>query len=588
MAAASPSAAAYQSITRWIADNFCVCEGCSVPRCLLYEMYIENCGQNVKNQVNPATFGKLVRLVFPGLGTRRLGTRGSARYHYDGIYVKKSSSFYARYCSLLSEKNYHRHGVPQERDSSACQPSTCTGAGGDACSSGDAAGYKSNSQKTGTNEEDGFEYSLPEFRRLYSWEQELGKKHPYELVALLADEYCSYCQDILQNVRKEELDKVEDRIISFWKSLQPETTTLMSLPDVCQLFKYYDRQLFKEMENILLYDFLEDVSIQYLKSIRLFSKNVKLWLLNALEEFPLLLRKSKFKEVTVFVKRLRRKTYLSNMAKTMRIVLNNNSKVTVLKSDLHAVIDQGFVDIHGNPFQKKFRNPDELEHDIELKCLNDLISLLDTSTDIRIFLNCMSSNLQAFVIQPSKNKEEFKKLAANFQLRWNFLLTGVSKAMTLCRTVSFGSWHLFNLLLLEYVAHIFQSHLEEEGDENFCVIEQNDSTVLLVHEPNHPLDNFAEQQSQTKAPQPTPITLMQSQSDVSLSNIFFRVLSCLEDADTGSKLIQVMLEDRITKTSVKLDLPIGKEALITLKDGQKFIICASDAQQISMEDQSDL
>ncbi|XP_067145812.1 LOW QUALITY PROTEIN: DNA-binding protein RFX8 [Apteryx mantelli] len=534
MAEASPRAASYQSITRWIADNFCVCEGCSVPRCLLYEMYIENCSQNVNDQVNPATFGKLVRLVFPGVGTRRLGTRGSARYHYDGIYVKKSSSFYARYCSLLSEKNYHRRCVPQERDSSPCQSSPCMGAGGDACTSGDAAGYKSNSQKKGTskdlhyfpsvinlkNEEDRFEYSLPEFRKLYSWEQELGKKHPYELVALLADEYCSYCQDILQNVRKEELDKVEDCIISFWKSLQPETTTLMSLPDVCQLLKYYDRQLFKEMENILLNDFLEDVSIQYLKSIKLFSKNVKLWLLNALEEFPLLLQKSKFKEVTVFVKRLRRKTYLSSIAKTMKIVLNNNSKVTVLKSDLHAVIDQEFVDIHGNPFQKKFRNPDELENDIELKCLNDLIALLDTSTDIRIFLNCMSSNLQAFVIQPSKNKEEFKKLAANFQLRWNFLLTGVSKAMTLCRTVSFGSWHLFNLLLLEYVAHIFQSHLEEEGDENLCVVEQNDSTILLVHEPDHLLDNFAEQQSQTKALQPTPVTLMQSQSDDSLSNIF--------------------------------------------------------------------
>ncbi|KGL77887.1 DNA-binding protein RFX8, partial [Tinamus guttatus] len=143
-------------------------------------------------------------------------------------------------------------------------------------------------------------------------------------------------------------------------------------------------------------------------------------------------------EVTMFVKRLRRKTYLSNMAKTMRIVLNNNSKVTVLKSDLHAVIDQGFVDIHGNPFQKKFKNPDDLENDIGLKCLNDLIALLDNSTDIRIFLNCLSSNLQAFVIQPSKSKEEFKKVAANFQLRWNFLLTGVSKAMTLCRTVSFG------------------------------------------------------------------------------------------------------------------------------------------------------
>ncbi|NXA46828.1 RFX8 protein, partial [Nothocercus julius] len=395
-------------------------------------------------------------------------------------------------------------------------------------------------------------------------------------VALLADEYCSYCQDILQHV--------EDCVMSFWKSLQPETAALMSLPDVCQLFTCYDRQLFKEMENILLNDFLEDVSIQYLKSIRMFSKNVNIWLLSALQELPLLLRKSKFKEVTVFVKRLRRKTYLSNMAKTMRIVLNNNSKVTVLRSDLHAVIDQGFVDIHGNPFQKTFKNPDDLENDIELKCLNDLIGLLDNSTDIRIFLNCLSSNLQAFVIQPSKSKEELKKVAANFQLRWNFLLTGVSKAMTLCRTVSFGSWHLFHLLLLEYVAHVFQSHLEEEGDENLCVIEQSDSTVLLVREPDHLLDSFAEQQPETEGPQPTPETLTQSQSDDSLSNIFFRVLSCLVDADTGSKFIQVMLEDRITKTSVKLDLPMGKEALVTLKDGQKFIICASDAQQISTED----
>lgn len=31
-----------------------------------------------------------------------------SRYHYDGIAIKKDSSFYASYCSLLSEKNYHR------------------------------------------------------------------------------------------------------------------------------------------------------------------------------------------------------------------------------------------------------------------------------------------------------------------------------------------------------------------------------------------------------------------------------------------------------------------------------------------------
>eukprot|EP00070_Physeter_catodon_P045860 XP_028352754.1 DNA-binding protein RFX8-like isoform X5 [Physeter catodon] len=95
-------------IIQWLVDNFCICEGYSVPRFLMYEIYVETCGQNAQNQVNPATFGKLAHLVFPDLGTWRLGTRGSARYHYDGICIKKSSFFYARYCCLLGEKRCHR------------------------------------------------------------------------------------------------------------------------------------------------------------------------------------------------------------------------------------------------------------------------------------------------------------------------------------------------------------------------------------------------------------------------------------------------------------------------------------------------
>ncbi|EGV92299.1 Uncharacterized protein FLJ42986 [Cricetulus griseus] len=137
-------------------------------------------------------------------------------------------------------------------------------------------------------------------------------------VVFLADEYCNYCRDILQNVRNQELEKVEELITSFWKSLQQDTVMLMSLPDVRQLFGCYDMQLFKGLEDALLPDFLEDVSIQYLKSVRLFSKRFKLWLLSALEGFPAILQISKLKEVTGFVKRLRRKTYLSNMAKEGR------------------------------------------------------------------------------------------------------------------------------------------------------------------------------------------------------------------------------------------------------------------------------
>ncbi|XP_063999010.1 DNA-binding protein RFX8 [Pogoniulus pusillus] len=518
-----------------IADNFCLCEGCTIPRWLLYELYMESCSPEPKYRVNPATLGKLIRLVFPGLRTRRLGKRRNARYHYAGIAIRENSSIYARYCFLLSEKDYHRFCSPNA-GLSAWQLNTFAGTSGNACSSGDTAGYKSKSQEKGTsknwhcsppviylkNEHERFQDPWSEFSRFFLWEQELRRKYPCEMVVLLANEYHSHCQDVLHMVRKGELDKVEDCIMSFWRSLQPESIALMSSPDVCQLFKSYDRQFFKEMENILLHDFMEEVPMQHITSVKLFSKNVEDWLLNALEGFPLQVQTSKSEEVTVFIKRLRRKTDLSNVAKAMRTVLKSNSNVTVLRSSLHAVINEGFLDVTGCFFQMMFRNLEELQSDVELKCFNDLMSLLAPSTDIRVILNCLSSNIQAFVIQPSRSNKELRKLASNFQLRWNFLLSAVSKAMTLNCADGFGCWHVLNLLLVDFVAHIFLSYIEEEEeeDENFQITNQNQTPVLWVYEPRHIWHYFAEEYSQANTPQRAVISLMQSQSNFGSSNTF--------------------------------------------------------------------
>nr|XP_060465281.1 DNA-binding protein RFX8 isoform X1 [Panthera onca] len=561
-------------IIQWLVDNFCICEGYSVPRCLMYEIYVETCGHNAQTQVNPATFGKLVHLVFPDLGTRRLGTRGSARYHYDGICIKRSSFFYAQYCYLLGEKRDHS---------------------GDIIAFEKSTNYNSIIQQEGTCENrspiktDPIGSPLSEFRRCPFWEQELAKKYSYKMMAFLADEYYNYCQEILQNVRNQELERVEDLLTSFWKSLQQDTVMLMSLPDVCQLFKCYDVQLYKGIEDVLLHDFLEDVSIQYLKSVRLFSKKFKLWLLNALEGFPALVQISKLKEVTVFVKRLRRKTYLSNMAKTMRMVLKNNKRVNVLKSDLHAIINQGALDTSKKAPPSNPCSTADLETHTEMQCLSSLISLLGTSTDLSVFLNCLSSNLQAFVFQPSRNKEEFIKLAASFQLRWNFLLTTVSKAMTLCHRDSFGSWHLFHLLLLEYVIHILQSCIEEEEDdddvENLKEMLPDDQSLVQPDQATfHPPDSSPALAYDSPHMDPHRVMLKhvgQSQCPVGVNSVFLRVLGFLVDTDTGDKLIQISLEDKATESTFKLSLPVGQEALVTLKDGQKFVIHVSDVPQSS-------
>ena len=76
---------------QWLIDNFEPAEGCSLRRSTLYNYYIHHCTEQSLEPVNPASFGKLIRSVFLGLRTRRLGTRGNSKYHYYGIRVKVSS-----------------------------------------------------------------------------------------------------------------------------------------------------------------------------------------------------------------------------------------------------------------------------------------------------------------------------------------------------------------------------------------------------------------------------------------------------------------------------------------------------------------
>ncbi|KAF6020630.1 RFX2 [Bugula neritina] len=76
---------------KWLLENFEPCDGVSLPRSVLYNFYIHHCQTENVEPSNPASFGKLVRMIFRDLKTRRLGQRGNSRYHYYGIRLKPSS-----------------------------------------------------------------------------------------------------------------------------------------------------------------------------------------------------------------------------------------------------------------------------------------------------------------------------------------------------------------------------------------------------------------------------------------------------------------------------------------------------------------
>lgn len=60
-----------------------------MPRGRVYANYASRCATERITVLNPASFGKLVRVLFPGLKTRRLGVRGESKYHYVNFQLKE-------------------------------------------------------------------------------------------------------------------------------------------------------------------------------------------------------------------------------------------------------------------------------------------------------------------------------------------------------------------------------------------------------------------------------------------------------------------------------------------------------------------
>ena len=57
--------------------------------------------------LNPASFGKLVRVLFPGLKTRRLGVRGESKYHYVNFSLKDDQPELVEAQNNLSTQNFN-------------------------------------------------------------------------------------------------------------------------------------------------------------------------------------------------------------------------------------------------------------------------------------------------------------------------------------------------------------------------------------------------------------------------------------------------------------------------------------------------
>ncbi|MEQ2170590.1 hypothetical protein GOODEAATRI_001836 [Goodea atripinnis] len=99
----SHSSRSSSAMLQWLLDNYEMAEGVSLPRCSLYNHYLRHCQEQKLDPVNAASFGKLIRSVFMGLRTRRLGTRFKPLQKVDSMSDSLCGS--SQHCSSTPEQS---------------------------------------------------------------------------------------------------------------------------------------------------------------------------------------------------------------------------------------------------------------------------------------------------------------------------------------------------------------------------------------------------------------------------------------------------------------------------------------------------
>ncbi|XP_022518563.2 DNA-binding protein RFX6 isoform X2 [Astyanax mexicanus] len=414
----------------WLEENYIVCEGVCLPRCILYAHYLDFCRKEKLDPACAATFGKTIRQKFPLLTTRRLGTRGHSKYHYYGIGIKESSSYYH---SVYSGKGLTRFSGSKLKNE------------------GGFTRKYSLSSKTGT--------LLPEFPS--AQHLVLDDSVSKEKVDTLIMMYKTHCQCILDNAISVNFEEIQNFLLHFWQGMPDHLLPLLENPVIVDIFCVCDSILYKVLTDVLIPATMQDMPESLLADIRNFAKHWEHWMVSSLENLPDVLSEKKLPIARRFVSSLKRQTSFLHLAQIARPALFDQNVVTSMVND----IDK--VDLNSIGSQALLSNTSDHDLDFYSELFQELKELLRKNATVESFIEWLDSVVEQKVIKPSKqNGRSVKKRAQDFLLKWSFFGARVMHNLTLNNATSFGSFHLIRMLLDEYILLAIETQFNNDKEQD--------------------------------------------------------------------------------------------------------------------------
>ncbi|NXE41054.1 RFX3 factor, partial [Ptilorrhoa leucosticta] len=455
---------------QWLLDNYETAEGVSLPRSTLYNHYLRHCQEHKLDPVNAASFGKLIRSIFMGLRTRRLGTRGNSKYHYYGIRVKPDSPLNR----LQEDMQYMAMRQQPMQQKQRYKPMQKV--------DGVADGFTGSGQQTGTSVEQTviaqsqhhqqFLESLAVlmecascvglfgwiFNHQILWPNFTFTKTIWSIrVALKCFEspfpgpfspaFLSYQPASWKHFN---LSEIESRLP------KAKLITLCKNESILKWMCNCDHVMYQALVEILIPDVLRPIPSALTQAIRNFAKSLEGWLSNAMNNIPQRMIQTKVAAVSAFAQTLRRYTSLNHLAQAARAVLQNTSQINQMLNDLNRV---------------DFANVQEQASWV-CQCDDNMVQRLET--DFKMTLQQQSTleqwaawldNVMMQALKPYEGRPSFPKAARQFLLKWSFYSSMVIRDLTLRSAASFGSFHLIRLLYDEYMFYLVEHRVAQATGE---------------------------------------------------------------------------------------------------------------------------
>jgi regulatory factor X 1/2/3 len=467
----------FPTIVPWLLQNYEAADGVCLACCTVYNHYLRHCRERKLNPVNQSSFGKIVRSVFLGLKTRRLGTRGNTKYHFCGIREISESA-------LNNPSGDEKSAVRQQPSlgkSYKFLPSS--GNSGN----GTQIREKQCAQNTNHLASYNHSYSSPQIPVPHLL---AGKSEPmFELpdlefppgfvlpenctsgdVNTFRNIYREHCAALLDVVVNMQFQKIQCLWKEFWQSQDrsngdecgdkylPKTKLylLCKCEPVQEFVRRVDYLLYQNLVKVLIPDVLRPLPRLLIQRIRNFASRLESWLTGAMGDCPEEIMRIKKLAVNTLAKTLLRHTSLNHLAHAALAVFQNSSQIDRMLNDLNR------VDFHS--VQEQIAWVCECE-DSMLKQLEADFKRTLHQQDSLDQLAAWMKGVVTQVLEPYEGSQNFSKAAKQFLLKWSFCISVVIRDLILRSSASFGSFHLIRLLFDDYMYFLIEHEVALERNK---------------------------------------------------------------------------------------------------------------------------